>query len=139
MHASGADLLRLGDRLSETPQARVLDIGCGAGHASFVAAQYVKEVVAYDLSERMPVTAGETADAHGYHHLTTQQGYAKNLPFSDAEFDMVISRYSAHRWHDVTGALREVRRETLCQISGCKRWRHCGTLQLYRITARVNG
>ncbi|CCP02204.1 hypothetical protein BN439_1123 [Erwinia amylovora Ea644] len=110
VHASGADLLRLGDRLSETPEARVLDIGCGAGHASFVAAQYVKEVVAYDLSERMLATVGKTADAHGYHHLTTQQGYAENLPFNDAEFDIVISRYSAHHWHDVAGALREVRR-----------------------------
>ncbi|UWS32650.1 class I SAM-dependent methyltransferase [Erwinia pyrifoliae] len=110
VHAAGADLLRLGERLSETPEARVLDIGCGAGHASFVAAQYVKEIVAYDLSERMLATVDETAAARGYRHLTTQQGYAENLPFGDAEFDIVISRYSAHHWHDVGSALREVRR-----------------------------
>ncbi|UWS30130.1 class I SAM-dependent methyltransferase [Erwinia pyrifoliae] len=110
VHAAGADLLRLGKRLSETPEARVLDIGCGAGHASFVAAQYVKEIVAYDLSERMLATVDETAAARGYRHLTTQQGYAENLPFGDAEFDIVISRYSAHHWHDVGSALREVRR-----------------------------
>ena len=32
------------------------------------------------------------------------------LPFADASFDVVISRYSAHHWHDVGQALREVKR-----------------------------
>jgi ubiquinone/menaquinone biosynthesis C-methylase UbiE len=40
----------------------------------------------------------------------TQQGYAETLPFADASFDVVISRYSAHHWHDVGQALREVKR-----------------------------
>jgi SAM-dependent methyltransferase len=30
--------------------------------------------------------------------------------FADASFDVVISRYSAHHWHDVGQALREVKR-----------------------------
>ncbi len=34
------------------PQAHVLDLGCGAGHASFTAAQRVAHVTAYDLSAR---------------------------------------------------------------------------------------
>ncbi|HIF6276907.1 TPA: class I SAM-dependent methyltransferase, partial [Raoultella ornithinolytica] len=38
------------------------------------------------------------------------QGYAETLPFADASFDVVISRYSAHHWHDVGQALREVKR-----------------------------
>jgi SAM-dependent methyltransferase len=35
---------------------------------------------------------------------------AEVLPFADSHFDCVISRYSAHHWHDVPAALREVRR-----------------------------
>ncbi|VEA72107.1 Uncharacterized methyltransferase ycgJ [Serratia rubidaea] len=35
---------------------------------------------------------------------------AETLPFADGEFDLVISRYSAHHWHDVGQALREVKR-----------------------------
>lgn len=58
----------------------------------------------------MLATVAETAAARGYHHLSTQQGYAEDLPFSNAEFDVVISRYSAHHWYDVGSALREVRR-----------------------------
>jgi len=32
------------------------------------------------------------------------------LPFADASFDFVLSRMSAHHWHDVPAALAEVRR-----------------------------
>ncbi|MBP2152480.1 MULTISPECIES: class I SAM-dependent methyltransferase [Erwinia] len=110
VHAEGRDLVRLAERLCDASEAKVLDMGCGAGHASFIAAQHVKEVVAYDLSEKMLAVVRATALERGYHHLTTRQGYAENLPFADAEFDVVISRYSAHHWHDVGSALREVRR-----------------------------
>ncbi len=110
VHASGRDLVMLGERLCSSANARVLDLGCGAGHASFVAAQHVKEVVAYDLSEKMLALVAQTARERGYHHLITQQGYAEKLPFAHGEFDVVISRYSAHHWQDVGAALREVRR-----------------------------
>ena len=53
VHASGRDLQRLAVRLADYPDASVLDMGCGAGHASFVAAQNVSAVVAYDLSARV--------------------------------------------------------------------------------------
>ena len=43
VHASGRDLVRLGERLAAFPQAHVLDLGCGAGHASFTAAQQVAQ------------------------------------------------------------------------------------------------
>ncbi|PCO16683.1 hypothetical protein CQA18_24845, partial [Enterobacter hormaechei] len=38
-------------------------------------------------------------------HLVTD-GYVESLPFADNAFDIVISRYSAHHWHDVGAALR---------------------------------
>ncbi|EPI2800367.1 TPA: methyltransferase domain-containing protein [Citrobacter koseri] len=110
VHASGRDLQRLAERLSSFPHASVLDMGCGAGHASFIAAQNVKQVVAYDLSSQMLEVVVQAAKEKGLENIATRQGYAENLPFEDHAFDVVISRYSAHHWHDVGQALREVNR-----------------------------
>lgn len=110
VHASGRDLQRLAERLSAFPQAQLLDMGCGAGHASFVAAGNVANVTAYDLSRQMLDVVEQAAREKGLNNIRTQQGYAEVLPFADAVFDVVISRYSAHHWHDVGQALREVKR-----------------------------
>lgn len=110
VHASGRDLERLSERLSAFPHAKLLDMGCGAGHASFIAAAKVKEVVAYDLSDQMLAVVNDAAKTRGIANVTTRQGYAEALPFEEETFEVVISRYSAHHWHDVGKALREVRR-----------------------------
>ncbi|MXC78949.1 class I SAM-dependent methyltransferase, partial [Escherichia coli] len=63
VHASGRDLQRLAVRLADYPDTSVLDMGCGAGHASFVAAQNVSAVVAYDLSAQMLDVVAQAAEA----------------------------------------------------------------------------
>lgn len=110
VHASGRDLQRLSERLSHFPHASVLDMGCGAGHASFVAAAQVSQVTAYDLSSQMLEVVAGAAGEKKLNNIITRQGYAEKLPFADATFDVVITRYSAHHWHDVGQALREVTR-----------------------------
>lgn len=110
VHAQGADLQRLTRWLQGDSHASVLDVGCGAGHASFVAAGQVARVMAYDLSAKMLAVVSETAAARGLSNIDTCQGSAEKLPFADASFDRVISRYSAHHWHDVGLALREIKR-----------------------------
>src|ERR1700754_794034 len=58
----------------------------------------------------MLATVAAAAIERGFSNITTQQGAAESLPFDDASFDWVISRLSAHHWHDVPQALAEVRR-----------------------------
>lgn len=109
-HAQGADLEQLAEIARAHPGARVLDLGCGAGHVSFFTAPHVARVVAYDLSaDMLGVVAGE-ATKRGFTNVDTQLGAAESLPFEDATFDLVFSRYSAHHWADVGAALREMRR-----------------------------
>ncbi len=110
VHAQGADLVRLSEWLSNSRDATVLDIGCGAGHASFTLAGQVAQVTAYDLSEKMLKVVSKAAAARGLNNVVTRQGPAEALPFAAASFDVAISRYSAHHWHDVGMALREVKR-----------------------------
>ena len=73
VHASGRDLVRLGERLAAVPHAHVLDLGCGAGHASFTAAQQVAQVTAYDLSSQMLEVVAEAAKAKGLNNIATRQ------------------------------------------------------------------
>ncbi|WP_207003120.1 class I SAM-dependent methyltransferase [Trinickia mobilis] len=110
VHASGADLQTLAAEIGATPGAAVLDLGCGAGHASFAVAPHAQRVVAYDLAPQMLATVAAAARERGLANIRTEQGAAEVLPFADASFDWAISRMSAHHWHDVPRALAEVRR-----------------------------
>lgn len=110
VHATGAELQALADAVRATPDAAVLDLGCGAGHASFAAAPHVREVVAYDLAPPMLATVDAAARARGLANIRTCEGAAERLPFDAATFDWVVSRMSAHHWHDVPVALAEMRR-----------------------------
>jgi SAM-dependent methyltransferase len=110
VHAQGADLEALAALVPPGGSARVLDLGCGAGHVSFAAAARAGDVVAYDLSAEMLAVVAQAAVERGLANIATQQGAVERLPFPDASFDAVLSRYSAHHWRDVEAALREAAR-----------------------------
>ena len=108
VHAQGADLAALA--ALARGQGRALDLGCGGGHVAYAVAPSVGEVVAYDLSEQMLTVVAEAAKTRGLGNLRTAQGPAEHLPFGDASFDLVLSRYSAHHWRDFDAGLREAAR-----------------------------
>jgi len=110
VHASGEDLQQIAALVRGHKQARALDLGCGGGHVSFTVAPEVAEVVAYDLSSEMLTAVTRAAVDRGFDNLRTECGAAEKLPFADASFDIVATRYSAHHWRDLAAALREARR-----------------------------
>jgi SAM-dependent methyltransferase len=110
VHARGADLDALVALAHGQRTARVLDLGCGAGHVTFAAAPHVREVVACDLSAEMLDTVARAAAERGLANVRTARGAAERLPFEEASFDIVLSRYSAHHWRDVDAGLREAAR-----------------------------
>jgi len=110
VHSSGADLNLLADIIRAAGRPRVLDLGCGAGHASFAVAPFASEVVAYDLTESMLDIVSAAARERGLSNIRAQLGSVESLPYRAGEFDCVISRYSAHHWRDIRLALREIRR-----------------------------
>ncbi|MDL2284930.1 class I SAM-dependent methyltransferase [Oxalobacter sp. OttesenSCG-928-P03] len=110
LHAAGQDLEMLEKILAEYPEANFLDVGTGGGHVSYLAARHVKQVTAYDMSAEMLKAVEKTAGERGLSNIVTRQGAAERLPFEDASFDVVASRYSAHHWHDVGQGVREISR-----------------------------
>ncbi|HKT84703.1 MAG TPA: class I SAM-dependent methyltransferase [Novosphingobium sp.] len=109
-HSSGPDLERLEAIARERPGARVLDLGCGGGHASYRVAPHVGQVVACDLSADMITAVGAEAARRGLANVSTKQAAAEDLPFADGAFDMLVCRLSAHHWQDLDGGLGEARR-----------------------------
>jgi ubiquinone/menaquinone biosynthesis C-methylase UbiE len=113
VHAAGPDLLRAGELVQQAgSRGAMLDVGCGAGHLSFTLARHFQRVVATDLSPSMLATVRSAAALRQLPQIDVQQASAQALPFPDAHFDLVSSRYSAHHWHDVPAALREMQRVT---------------------------
>jgi SAM-dependent methyltransferase len=72
----------------------VLDIGCGAGFDSQIAARYVGpsgKVIGVDLSAEMLTVAREGSAAAGVSNLEFRPGSAEMLPLESSWADLVIS------------------------------------------------
>lgn len=110
VHAQGADLAALAALAEGQAGARVLDLGCGGGHVAYAVAPHVAEVVACDLSRQMLDVVAQSARDRGLTNLQTVEAAAEDLPFADASFDVVLSRYSAHHWRDFAAGLRQAAR-----------------------------
>lgn len=110
VHAQGADLQTVKEMVGSMKSAAVLDLGCGGGHVSFAVAPFAASVVACDLSAQMLGVVAAAAAERGLGNVTTRQAQAEALPFADATFDLVVTRFSAHHWFDVPAGLREARR-----------------------------
>jgi SAM-dependent methyltransferase len=94
----------------ERSGARVLDVGCGPGHAvAIMARQYPElELTGVDLSEEM-IAEAKRRNA-GVSNLSFRQGDAMALPFEDNSFDHVTSMASIKHWPDQRQGLSEIRR-----------------------------
>jgi ubiquinone/menaquinone biosynthesis C-methylase UbiE len=113
VHAGGPDLdqaRRLVGAALPAAKAVALDAGCGAGHLAFTLAPLVAQVVAADPAPSMLATVQAAARDRGLANVETRQAQAESLPFADASFCLVASRYSAHHWRDVPAALAQLRR-----------------------------
>ncbi len=106
----GPDLARMLDAARLDGGERVLDLGCGPGHSSLAFAERAGEVVGLDLSASMLELAREEAQRRGLANARFERGDAERLPFGDAEFDVVASRYSAHHYPQPRRALGEAAR-----------------------------
>src|SRR5690349_22478622 len=76
------------------PDDRVLDVGCGTGHVTLLAARRASRghVVGIDLSAPMLERARADAAAQDLANVRFEQGDAQVHPFPDRGFDVALSR-----------------------------------------------
>lgn len=95
------------------PGERVVDIGCGAGIDSFIAARMtgpVGRVIGVDMTPAMLRKARQGADEVGLDHVEFHQGYGEDLPVTDEWADVVISNGVLNLMPDKHAGLREMAR-----------------------------
>jgi ubiquinone/menaquinone biosynthesis C-methylase UbiE len=100
------------DAANLKPTARLLDVASGTGEPGLTAAGRIPrgQVTVTDLAEKMLRVAEENAARRGLRNVETRQCEAGALPFADATFDAVTSRFGFMFFPDVIGAAREFAR-----------------------------
>ncbi|MDQ2865170.1 MAG: class I SAM-dependent methyltransferase [Candidatus Eremiobacteraeota bacterium] len=84
---------------------KLLDVGCGTGFIISLAQDLFSHIDGIDVTKAML----ERVDTSSQ-NVALHEGYAEDLPFEDAAFDMVSSYAFMHHVHDHRAILREVAR-----------------------------
>lgn len=95
------------------PGEVVVDIGCGAGFDTLIAATHVGpagKVVAVDMTAEMRAKAVAGAREMGLHHVDVKDGFAENLPVGDGFADVLISNGVINLCPDKQAVFREMYR-----------------------------
>jgi SAM-dependent methyltransferase len=88
----------------------VLDVACGPGIISCFFARLAHHVTGIDFVPAMLERARRYQAEQNLSNLTWQLGSSTDLPFPDATFDCVITRFSFHHFLEPASALREMKR-----------------------------
>lgn len=92
---------------------RLLDIGTGPGRLLIPLYRQAPglQLTGVDISEAMVVEAAKNVAAAGLSdRIEVRQAGAKQLPFEDNYFDIVISSASLHHWKEPEEGMAEIRR-----------------------------
>lgn len=95
------------------PGERVVDVGCGAGIDSFIAARMTGPsgaVIGVDMTPAMVDRAWQSAREAGFDNVEFHQGLAESLPVADAWADVVISNGVLNLFPDKFAGLQEMAR-----------------------------
>jgi SAM-dependent methyltransferase len=92
------------------PDDTVLDVACGPGLVVCAFAGVVREATGIDLTPAMIERARVVAAERGLANVRWQVGDVLPLPFADASFSVVVSRFAFHHFPDPGAVLAEMRR-----------------------------
>jgi SAM-dependent methyltransferase len=95
------------------PGERVVDVGCGAGIDSLIAAKMVGptgRTIGVDMTPAMLEKARRAADEAGLDHIEFRRGYGEDLPVPDGWADVVISNGVLNLMPDKSAGLVEMAR-----------------------------
>jgi len=95
------------------PGEHVVDVGCGAGLDTLIAAQQVGptgQVIAVDMTPDMRARTEQGARELGLANVQVREGFAEALPVADHTADVIISNGVVNLCPDKRAVFREMRR-----------------------------
>jgi ubiquinone/menaquinone biosynthesis C-methylase UbiE len=92
------------------PEDTVLDVACGPGLVVAAFARVVRHATGIDITPAMLERARAHAAGLGLNNVTWRQGDVLPLPWPDASFSIVTSRFAFHHFLDPLAVLREMKR-----------------------------
>jgi SAM-dependent methyltransferase len=96
------------DAARPNPDDRLLDVACGPGLVVCDFAPHVREATGIDVTPAMLERARKLATDKGLANITWRQGDVYSLPYEDASFTIVTTRFSFHHFLDPAAVLREM-------------------------------
>ncbi|WP_422924816.1 class I SAM-dependent methyltransferase [Singulisphaera sp. PoT] len=90
------------------PTDAVLDVACGPGLVATAFAKFAQHVTGIDLTPAMIEQARELQASRGLTNVDWRVGDVTALPFEDAAFDLVFTRYSFHHMLEPRRVLDEM-------------------------------
>ena len=90
------------------PGDTVLDVACGGGIIVCAFAPEVKHATGIDVTPAMLDRARQLAAEKEIVNVSWDRGDVGSLPYADGAFDIVVTRFSMHHFHDPVGVLREM-------------------------------
>lgn len=116
LHAEAEGMRQLIAAVAPQPASHILDVACGPGIVACALAPLAATVTGADLTPAMLAQARARQEREGLANLSWHIADATALPFADASFDIVVTRYSFHHIADPGRALLEMRR--VCRPGG---------------------
>lgn len=92
------------------PDDTVLDVACGPGIVVCAFAPAVRHATGIDLTPAMLDRARTLQREQGLANVTWQEGDVLPLPYPDASFSIVVSRFAFHHFLEPRRVLAEMRR-----------------------------
>ena len=112
---SRVEALRLYCELSQvSDEDTVLDVACGPGLVACEFAAIARQVTGIDITPAMIEQAEKLQKERGLTNLTWQVSDVTTLPYGDASFSLVFTRFSFHHFIDPLAVFREMMRVCIC-------------------------
>ena len=90
------------------PQDTLLDVACGGGNVVCAFAPAVQHATGIDVTPAMLARAQAMAKEKGLVNVSWNLGQATALPYPDASFSRIVTRFSFHHFIDPLAVLKEM-------------------------------